>query len=159
MGPKDLLIEAFKDEDTLLRRGIACSPSGWRDLPGPGGRPSIKDILGHIAFWDDYAVSFFTRKLDSGSMTPPPPKDFEKMSHEARARFLALPYGEVLGRYLEATGAIIDLLTDRWDELSSRERHDFWTPLRHRRGHRIILETAIERWVPDVDPTAFSAEA
>jgi hypothetical protein len=158
MGPKDLLIEAFKDEDSLLRRGIACSPTGWRDLPGPGGRPSIKDILGHIAFWDDYAVSFFTRKLDFGSMTPPPPSDFEQMSHEARARFLGLPYGEVLGRYLEATGAIITLLTDRWDELSSRERHDFWTPLRHRRGHRIILETALERWVPDVDPAAFSAE-
>ena len=159
MGPKDLLVEAFRDEDTLLRRRIACSPADWKERPGPGGRPSIKDILGHIAFWDDYAVNFFTRKLDSGSMTPSPPMDFEQMSREARLRFLGLPYGEVLGRYLEATGAIITLLTDRWDELSSREHHDFWTPLRHRRGHRIILETSLERWVPDADLTAWSAEA
>ena len=144
-----MLVAAFREEDEMLRRGLNRSPLEWRNRPGPGGRPALKDMLGHIAFWDDFTVEFFTRKLASVAIAPPPPLDFEKMSHEAREKYRSLPYGEVLGRYLEATAAIIAFVSERWDELSWKQQHDFWTPLRHRRGHRLTLEDALERWAPE----------
>ena len=154
-----MLVEAFRDEDDLLRRRLAECPEAWRERAGPGGRPSLKVMLGHIAFWDDFTVEFFTRKLASGALAPDPPFDFEQMSLEARRRFGGLPYGEVLGRYLEATAAIIDFVATRWEDLSWRERHDFWTPLRHRRGHRLTIENALEKWGPAGPARTRAAEA
>ena len=154
-----MLVEAYRNEDDLLRKRLSQCPVPWRERPGPGGRPSLKEILGHIAFWDDFTVEFFSRKLASGAIAPPAPIDFERMSREAKSRFGSLPYGEVLGRYLESTAAIIDFLAERWDDLSGRERHDLWTPLRHRRGHRLTIEAALERWVPEAELEADAAEA
>jgi hypothetical protein len=153
-----MLVAAFRDEDAMLRHGLQRSPHAWRDRPGPGGRPALKDLLGHITFWDDFTVEFFTRKLASEALAPGPPLDFEKMSREAVARFRAMPYGEVLGRYLEATAGIIAFVSDRWDELTWKQQHDFWTPLRHRRGHRLHLEAALERWAPETGQEARAAD-
>ena len=158
MSPRTTLVDAFGKEDELLRRRLSQCPEPWRERPGPGGRPSLKELLGHIAFWDDFTVEFFTRKLASDAIAPKPPLDFEEQSAQAQARFGSMPYGEVLGRYLEATGSIIEFLESRWDDLSWREQHHLWTPLRHRRGHRLTIESALERWAPDSGLRAECAE-
>jgi len=153
-----MLVDTLRNEDDLLRRRLSQCPEPWRERPGPGGRPSLRELLGHIAFWDDFTVEFFTRKLASGAIAPDPPLDFEQLNAQAQVRFASMPYGEVLGRYLEATANIVEFLEARWEDLSWKERHDFWTPLRHRRGHRLTIEAALERWAPDPDLRAEFAE-
>lgn len=133
------MVEAIKEEDRLLRHYLTLLPKPARDTCGLEGTLSFKETLGHIAFWDDFTVQFFQCKLDKTSCALPPPVRFEERSREALRRVRALPFGEVLARYLESTGALIEFLTTHWNELSAREKHDFWVPLKHRRHHRISL--------------------
>ncbi len=137
------LIEAIKEEDRLLRQFLTLVPKPDRDAPSAEGELSFKETLGHIAFWDDFTVQFFQSKLDKASCQLPPPMSFEERSREAMRRIRPLPFGEVLARYLESTGALIAFLTEHWDDLTERERHDFWVPLKHRRHHRISLSQAL----------------
>lgn len=142
-------MEAIKEEDQLLRRFLTLLPRSDRDTHGTGdsfgadGSLSFKETLGHIAFWDDFTVQFFQCKLDAASCTLPPPIHFEERSREALSRIRPLPFGEVLARYLESTGALIDFIKAHWGELTERERHDFWVPLKHRRHHRISLAQSL----------------
>jgi len=100
---------------------------------------SFKETLGHIAFWDDFTIRFFQEKLDRTTLDPLPPVNFEERSRDALRKMAALPFGEVLARYLEATGTLIEFLQANWNALSEREKYDFWVPLKHRRHHRISL--------------------
>ena len=127
------------EEDRLLRHRLAECPKGFRECRGPDGALSFKETLAHITFWEEFTVNFFSRKTDLGCRTPSPPLEFEKLSREAMEKFDRLPFGEVLGRYLEAAGAMIDFIKTHWHELTERERHDFWIPLKHRRQHRLVL--------------------
>ena len=133
------LADAIKDEDRLLRRRLAACPRDLREIRSPDGALSFKETLGHIAFWDTFAVEFFSTKLDVGLCAPTPPVNFEERSREALGAVEDLPFGEVLARYLESTGALLDFLKENWEKLSGREKHDFWVPLKHRRHHRIAL--------------------
>ena len=133
------LIDAIIEEDSLLRQRLASCPSQFRDLRGPGGTLSFKETLGHIAFWDDFTVQFFASRLDRRSRNPQPPADFERRSAEALTAMRSLPFGEVLARYLEATGALIDFLRGNWRLLDERDRKNFWVPVKHRRHHRLTL--------------------
>ncbi len=138
------LVDAFTEEDRLLRHRLAECPKAFRELSGPDGVLSFKETLAHIAFWEDFTVHFFARKTDQGSCNPVPPLEFEKLSRQAMDEFSRLPFGEVLGRYLEAFGAITDFIRVHWTDLTEKERHDFWTPLRHRRQHRLALFQALD---------------
>ena len=138
------LIDAIKEEDRLLRRYVTALPRAARDAPGVEGALSCKEALGHIAFWDDFTVEFFQCKLDKTSCKRPAPTSFEERSREEMRRLGPLPFGEVLARYLESTGALIAFLVAHWDELTEREKHDFWVPLKHRRHHRISLAHALD---------------
>ena len=144
MKSRQSLVEAIRDEDQLLRRYVSRLPRDRRETRGPDGSLSCKETLGHIAFWDDFTVEFFACKLDIAAMTPPPPVNFEERSRAALLRIEPLPYGEVLGQYLEATGALLAFIEAHWDELTEREKHDFWVPLKHRRHHRISLMQGTE---------------
>ncbi len=144
MNQYNKLVEAIKEEDQLLRRCLTSVPRAARETHGTANsgseKPlSFKETLGHIAYWDDFTVEFFQCKLDTASCMLPPPVEFEERSREAMRLIRPLPFGEVLARYLESTGALIDFLKAHWDELTERERHDFWVPLKHRRHHRISL--------------------
>ena len=139
LGQWKSLVDAFKEEDRLLRHRLAECPRAFRERRGPGGALSFKETLAHIAFWEDFTVNFFARKTDRGSRTPAPPVNFEELSRQAMEEFSRLPFGEVLGRYLEATGAMTGFISEPWDDLTERERHDFWIPLKHRRQHRLAL--------------------
>ncbi|MEN8008485.1 MAG: hypothetical protein ABFS42_15865 [Candidatus Krumholzibacteriota bacterium] len=144
LGQWKSLVDAFTEEDRLLRHRLAECPRVFRERPGPDGTLSFKDTLAHIAFWEDFTVNFFDRKTDKGSCDPVPPFEFEKLSREAMREFRRLPFGEVLGRYLEAFGAMTEFIKVHWYDLTEKERHDFWTPLRHRRQHRLALFQALD---------------
>ena len=135
----ETLVDSINEEDRLLRGRLATCPRSLREIRGPGGALSFKETLGHIAFWDSFTVDFFRSRLDVASCNPTPPVNFEERSREALQSVVDLPFGEVLARYLEATGALIDFIKASWPRLSARERHDFWVPLKHRRHHRIAL--------------------
>ena len=157
MGHRKALVDAFTEEDRLLRRRLAECPRGFRERRGPDGTLSFKETLAHIAFWEDFTVNFFSCKTDKGSRNPVPPLEFEKLSREAMDEFNRLPFGEVLGRYLEAFGAMTDFIQAHWPDLTERERHDFWTPLRHRRQHRLALFQALDRMM--IEPGPQTADA
>ncbi len=136
------LIDGIRREDGALRRLVGAYPREIRDQRSQSGLLSAKDTLGHLAYWDDFTVHFFLSKIDPASCRVPPPSDFEAASRRAMVTMADLPYGEVLARYLEATGSILEFLEKHWSELSERERMDFQIPLKHRRQHRIKLYEA-----------------
>ncbi len=139
-----MLVDAIMEEDRLLRERLAQCPQEVRDIKGPQGALSFKETLGHIAFWDNFTVDFFSTKLDRTSLNPCPPVNFEERSVVALDKIAQLPFGEVLVRYLEATGALTNFLGQHWEELSPREKHDFWVPIKHRRHHRISLFQSLD---------------
>lgn len=137
------LADALIDEDRRLRRRLASCPSGLREGRGPDGTLSFKETLGHIAFWDDFTVRFFTARLNPAQLLPVAPHDFDILSRQAIQDADRRPFGEVLAGYLEATAALVAFLSRSWDQLSAREQEDFWVPLKHRRHHRLALEQAM----------------
>ena len=139
------LVDSIVEEDELLRNRLTECSATLREVRSPEGGLSFKETLGHIAFWDDFTVRFFAGKLDTGSLDPLPPLNFEERSLEALSQMRELPFGEVLARYLEATGYLIDFLKQNWSSLSEKEKHDFWVPLKHRRHHRISLFQFLNR--------------
>lgn len=139
-----VLIDSLVEEDRLLRQRCTSCPKSLRETRGEAGALSFKETLGHIAFWDSFTVDFFTTKLDKTAYKPSPPVDFELQSHNALEAVKSLPFGEVLARYLESTGAMIEFLRENWKELSQREQEDFWVPLKHRRHHRINLFKSLD---------------
>ena len=149
-----------------MRHRLAECPRVFRECRGPDGALSFKETLAHIAFWEDFTVNFFFRKIDRGSCTPPPPVEFEKLSRQAMEEFSKLPFGEVLARYLEAAGAMTDFIRNNWEKLTERERHNFWIPLRHRRQHRLVLFQNLDRMMaegdnrqPETGRPSFASEA
>ena len=150
----NLLVDALKEEDRLLRQYLTQIPRPAREYHGDDSSLSFKETLGHIAFWDDFTVRFFQCKLDTASCMLPPPVEFEERSREALRHVRTLPFGEVLARYLESTGALIDFLKGHWGELTEREKHDFWVPLKHRRHHRISLAQSLGLNLEDGEETS-----
>lgn len=140
------LIEGIRREDLDLRRLVGSFSRVQRDRRPENGRLSVKDTLGHIAYWDDFTVHFFLSKVDPASCRIPPPEDFEGASRRAMATMADLPFGEVLARYLEATTAILAFLEEYWPRLSEKEREDFQIPLKHRRSHRLELVELSRKW-------------
>ena len=160
------LVDAFTEEDRLLRHRLAECPRAFRERRGSDGALSFKETLAHIAFWEDFTVNFFARKTDRGSCTPAPPVEFEKLSREAMLEFSRLPFGEVLGRYLEAFGAMTGFIKAHWDDLTEREQHDFWIPLKHRRQHRLalfhtldLMKADLPGFTTEAGPANFASEA
>jgi len=138
------LTDALIDEDRRLRRRIAACPHALREGRGPDGTLSCKETLGHIAFWDDYAVRHFTARLDPTVPRPAGPPDFEALSRAAIARAERRTFGDVLARYLEVTGALVAFIANNWERLEPGERAGLWVPLEHRQHHRLALEKAID---------------
>lgn len=140
------LVEGIRREDAALRRLVGAFPRSPRERKPEGDRLSVKDTLGHVAYWDDFTVHFFLSKVDPASCRIPPPEDFESASRRAMATMADLPFGEVMIRYLEATSAILDFLAEYWPRLSEKEREDFQIPLKHRRQHRLELVELGRQW-------------
>jgi hypothetical protein len=137
------LLAAFADEDRLLMELIQRCRDEARELRGPGGGLSLKETLGHLAFWDSFAVGFFQHKLTGGDANDLSDIDFEKRNRQEMRRLRGLPFDEALALYREATASLAGFLSRHWRDLSERERADFLVPLKHRRHHRMLLEKAL----------------
>lgn len=149
MSKWQTLADAILDEDRILRGRLTAVPTQLRDRRGPDGSLSYKKTLAHLAYWDDFTVRFFTRNLDPDPVAPPLRVDFVRQSEKARQEAGGLTFGQVMARYLDATGALVGFIARRWDEMSEKQREDFWLPLEHRRHHREILFRALDaRAVP-----------
>lgn len=143
MNSATSLIAAFAEEDRLLLELIRRCPEGARELAGPAGGLSLKETLGHLAFWDSFAVTFFREKLAGGDPSTVSDVDFEARNRQEMKRLRALPFDESLARYREATAALTGFLSRHWRDLSESEREDFLVPLKHRRHHRLMLERTL----------------
>ena len=144
----DRLVGALQDEDRQLRELLQRIPPDRREKAGPGGSLSVKETLGHLAFWDSFAVLFFECKLRGDETEAGGAIDFEQRNRQEIKRLRTLPWHDVLERYGDATLHLAQFLRSHWFELSDRERADFATPLRHRRHHRLLLERALSSWQP-----------
>lgn len=156
MEPWRTLVEAYAAEDRLLRELVASCPRELRDKAGDKGALSCKAVLAHLAYWDGFTVDFFRSKLDPTRFPAPPPLDFEDKDKKAQASWAALPFGEILARYLEASANLRDFLEEYWDRLSPKERHEFGVPLRHHQDHRLALELSL---APDLEATQLDSMA
>lgn len=143
MNRPDQLISAILEEDRLLRRRLEQCPEVLREVRESGGLLSFKDTLGHLAFWDSFAVRFFTRKLDGTVENDSPPLNFEQRNRQELKRVRQLSFAEVMKLYGEATRDLITFLNSRWHELSDKQRRDLHLPLKHRRHHRLLLEKTL----------------
>ena len=150
-GPSILITET-RHEDELLRQLLTACSAEQLEGSLPGGSLNAKETLGHIAFWDRFAVEFFEQKLDTDTPTPQPPSNFDRLSNEELERIRSESYAEVLNHYEAATAGLIAFLRLFWGRLSSTQRLDFSVPLKHRRHHRILLERALGRVA--VEPTS-----
>jgi len=143
MDQPEALIAALAEEDRRLREFLERCPIEWRERQGPSGALSLKETLGHLAFWDAFAVRFFEGKLAGQAIAAESDLDFEKRNTQELKRLRALAYEEALALYRDATLEMVRFLRARWRDLSDKERLDFQTPLRHRRHHRLLLERAL----------------
>jgi hypothetical protein len=139
----DRLVGAIQDEDRRLRDLLQQIPPDRREKAGPGGTLSVKETLGHLAFWDSFAVLFFESKLRGDGIVEGGAIDFEQRNRQEIKRLRALPWHDVLEMYCEATLHLAQFLRVHWSDLTDQERRDFATPLRHRRHHRLLLERAL----------------
>jgi hypothetical protein len=158
MEKPDTLIALFMEEDRMLRQLLALCPVEDREVRGSGGTLSLKETLGHLAFWDSFAVRFFEDKL-AGTDNASLPRDFEKQSREELKRLRKLPFDDVLESYQNSTRELIAFLQNRWHELSAKQRLDFHVPLKHRRHHRLLLSRALASEGSGPEPDARTAQA
>lgn len=159
MDRPDTLIAAIMDEDRLLRERLDLSPRELREVKGSGGTLSLKDTLGHLAFWDSFAVQFFNRKLDGVDEGETRPVNFEQRNREELQRIRELPFDEVYLLYRSATRNLISFLRNRWHELSAQQRRDIRLPLKHRRHHRLLLDSALPSYTSEDESREAESEA
>jgi len=148
MEKLDRLVGAIQEEDRRLRELLPQFPPDRREKAGTGGTLSVKETLGHLAFWDSFAVLFFERKLRGDRTDDGGAIDFEQRNRQEIKRLRSLPWLDVLERYDDATLRLAQFLRAHWADLSDRERNDFATPLRHRRHHRLLLQRTLGEWRP-----------
>lgn len=138
------LISAYAEEDRRLRGLVERFPATLRDTRGPDDRLSLKETLGHLAFWDDFAVRFHEASLRDGETENLSLEDFEVRNRQVLDLLRNDPYEDVLDSYLQATRMLQDFLRARWQDLDERARENFKIPLKHRRHHRRRLQETLE---------------
>jgi len=159
MDRADALIAAIEEEDRLLCDQLARCPKTLREMRGSGNSLSFKDTLGHLAFWDSFAVQFFNQRLDGMVRDDSERINFEERNRQELKRIRDLPYAEVHELYRKATRDLQAFLRQRWHELSSKERRDIHLSLKHRRHHRVLLENAFQTYFSEGDAREAEGEA
>jgi hypothetical protein len=159
MERPDHLVAAILEEDRLFRALLSRCPVAWREQRELVGALSLKETVGHLAFWDTFAVQFFSRKLDQAEQGPFTQRDFEQRNRDELQAMRELPYDDVVARYERATRLLLEFLRGRWHELSVKERRDFSLPLKHRRHHRLLLAKALEPHLAEAERRSQAGEA
>ena len=138
------LIAAYAEEDRRLMELIAGFPVALRETVGRTHRLSLKQTIGHLAFWDDFAVAFYNARLHAGHPDSLTFAEFEKKNRHLLERLCAEDWEAVLASYRRATRELSAFLTEHWDDLADDVRDSFKIPLKHRRYHRRRLAELAE---------------
>jgi len=138
------LIAAYADEDRRLMELVDRFPPSTRDVRGTDRRLSLKQALGHLAFWDDYAVRFYDSRCHDGDPQPLEPGEFEERNRQALELICNDPFADVLSSYRAATRALQLFLREHWQDLDDGSRENFKIPLKHRRHHRRRLQELLK---------------
>lgn len=150
MSSVQTLIAAFADEDRRLRELTLMYPPVFRDVPPQSGKLSLKQTLGHLAFWDRFTVNFFKSRINDAVVDAPSLGEIEDRNREELARIYDMPYEQVLELYVCATSDIQSFLSEHWMNLDETERSNFNIPLKHRRHHRRLLLKALAVFAPEL---------
>lgn len=130
------LIAAYAEEDRRLMDLVAGFPVELRDVGGRLHRYSLKQTVGHLAFWDDFAVEFYHAYCHEGCPASLSFSDFEDKNRHLLKQLCDQDWEMVLANYRRATRELCVFLTSHWDELDEDARRNFKIPLKHRRHHR-----------------------
>jgi hypothetical protein len=149
MSTADTMIAAFNDEDRRLRELAQAFPPPFRETPPESGKLSLKQTLGHLAFWDRFTVEFFDARCHDRQVEALSLGEFEARNREELERIFDMPYELVHEIYETATRELLGFLRDHWDDLDEDLRANFHIPLQHRRHHRRLLGKALAVFAPD----------
>jgi len=150
MSSVQTLIAAFADEDCRLRELAHMYPPAFRDVSPQSGKLSLKQTLGHLAFWDRFTVVFFESRMNDAEVDAPSLGEIEDRNRAELARIYDMPYEQVFELYISATSDIQTFLCEHWTNLDETERGNFNIPLKHRRHHRRLLLKALTVFAPEL---------
>lgn len=153
------LVAAFAEEDRRLTDLVEAFPVALLDTPGRRHKLSLKQTLGHLGFWDDFAVEFYTHRLEADATETVTFDDFETRNARLMDRLRGEAWETVLASYRRATRDITAFLNRHWDELDEEARENFKIPLKHRRYHRRRLAELAEELGVTVPVAGFTEQA
>jgi len=155
----ETLIAAYADEDRRLQEVVRRYPPAHRSDRLRQEGLSLIQTLGHLAFWDVYAVRFYEARLEDRAVAPMTFADFESRNRHELQRLYGLPFEQVREAYLAATRDLLDFLGRHWDDLDEQERTNFTIPRKHRRHHRHLRQEHRRGLVPAEAPGAAAEKA
>ncbi|MBU1071963.1 hypothetical protein KKG45_01815, partial [bacterium] len=136
------------DEDRRLRDLARIFPVRFREVPPEHGQISLKQTLGHLAFWDRFTVEFFDARCHRRAVDAMTLGEFEHRNRAELERIYDMPYEQAHEIYKTATNVLLTFLREHWDDLDAEARANFNIPLKHRRHHRRLLAKALEVFAP-----------
>jgi len=110
-----------QERDAQIRATIAQIETSWNGLmqaiagipedrltePGAAGEWSVKDVIGHVAFWDEQAVAAAQRRLAG---EPDQPVDWQALNEREAAARADRPLAELRDEMRQAHDRVLDTL-------------------------------------------------
>ena len=121
---ENLLARLFAARETF-EETIARLPEDQLETPILHDETSVKDMLGHIAFWEELATAKFDA-LHAGQ-TPDPVTDFDALNARILNDFRHLSLEEVREREQVAYQHILDMVERASDDELFNPGHFAWT--------------------------------
>jgi DinB family protein len=131
--------------------------AAWH-LPGgapsdAGGPPwSLAEHVGHIADWQELAIDYTTRAIETGawpSETDYDDGNFDTFNEGRRERWASMPRDEILGRLGTARQGLLEVARRLSPEtIRSEDGWDWVYPALH--GHYLDHLAVIEPWTADL---------
>lgn len=121
---ESLLARLFTSRETF-EETLARLPEDQLETPILHGETSAKDMLGHIAFWEELATARFDA-LRAGQ-TPDPITDFDAINARILNDFRHLSLEEVREREQAAYQHIIDMIERATEDELFKPDHFPWT--------------------------------
>ncbi len=145
------LIAAYAEEDRRLMELVESFPLSSRDVVPRHFKYSLKQTLGHLAFWDNHAIGHFEALCNRASVEAITIAEFEERHKHQLKELIAEPWAPVLESYRAITSALLKFLAEHWENLDEPSRENFKIPLKHRRYHRRKLGEMLAVLSPPVD--------
>lgn len=110
-----------------LRLGILAVPADQRETPNAIGYWSVKDLLGHLAFWETYAIETIARvRADE----PDPQVDVEAINERVYHERRDWTWDDGIAALAETHAALLDALATLpetvADDVAERLSDDSW---------------------------------